>query len=252
MFKPYSSAPLSDHHLRVGLLVSFANEVNRGLERKDQNPMGNLYVFDDKSEIRVPKEVPENWPTGLVRIYAEQARSTADVEFRLCNFDPAMNTAGYDAKRGGSLDQQGVRFTGQNGWCGLKAHYLVIPEFEQLSFVPLIGDHTQDIEAILEQAKLGGYDRKLIRAAYEDSKITEAYEAEDDLEHFSGVPHTYHNWLMLNALIISKIVTLRQIALAEHGDNVTREVLERDERGNVIPIDVSVEDPAQALEHKPA
>lgn len=247
MNKPYSSAPLSEHHLRLGLLISFVNEVNRGLSHKEMNPMGSLYVFDDKAEIQTPGTVPENWPLGFIRVYTQQAKSTKDVEFTLHNFDPAHNSAGYDARRGGSLDQAGLRFVSQNGYAGLEAHYMVVPEFEQLSFVPFIGDHTQSAEEILLASKLGGYDRKTLLAAYEESKVKEAYN-EEDAEHFK-VPYTYTNWVLLNALVIAKIITLRALALSEHGENVYREHAQRDSKGQIVPIDVSVEDPAQALEH---
>lgn len=250
MNKPYSAAPLSDFHLRIGLLVTFVNEVNRGVERKDMNPMGNLYVFDDRAEIHTPKECPENWPTGFIRIYSEQAKSTADTEWTLRNFDPAHNSAGYDAKRGGSLDQQGIRFlTGLGGFYGCGGHYMVVPEFEQLSFIPFIGDHKDSPEKLLEESKLGGYDRKVVLAAFEEAKVKEEY-TEDEMEHF-GAPHTYTNWILLNALIISKVVSLRAIALSQHGDNVMREQLERDSRtGAPLPVDVSVADPVAELEHK--
>lgn len=242
MNKPYQSAPLSEHHIRLGLLLDFANNVNRGLEKKELNPMGNLYIFDDHSEIRTPTSVPENWPHGLIRIYREQQTGGFDPEFTLHQFDPAMGTTAYDAKRGGGLDQQGIRFTSQQGWRGLDAHYLVMPEYEQLSFIPLIGNHTDDIETILEASKLGGYDRKVIRQTFEEAKVKEAYDSEDDLELYRGVPHTYHNWIMLNALIVSKIVTLRNIALAEAGENALTSQFERDtQTGAVLPIDVSNE-----------
>lgn len=250
MNKPYSAAPLSEHHLRVGLLVAFANEVNRGLEHKEMNPMGNLYVFDDRAEIHTPKSCPENWPTGFIRVYAERAKSTADCEFTLHNFDPAHNSAGYDAKRGGSLDQQGIRFlVGTGGFYGCGGHYMVVPEFEQLSFIPFIGEHTDSPEKILEETKLGGYDRKQLLAAFEEAKVKEEY-TEDELEHFK-VPHSYTNWVLLNALAIAKIVSLRAIALAEHGDNIMRENMERDSKtGAPLPVDVSEVDPALALEHQ--
>lgn len=245
MNKPYQSAPLSELHLRVGALLFFANEVNRGLERKEMNPMGNLYMFDDHSEIRTPANVPENWPHGLVRIFTEQAKGDEKYEFTLQHFDPAMSTAAYDAKRGGGIDQQGIRFLAGTGWMGLTAHYLMVPEYDQVSYVPLIGKHTDSVDEILEEAKLGGYDRKVIRETYEATAMA-PYENEDDIEHARGVPHTYHNWLMLNALIIAKIVTLRALALAEHGENVLNETLQRDSKtGAVLPIDVSQEEGAQ-------
>jgi hypothetical protein len=232
----------------LGLLISFVNEVNRGLSHKEMNPMGTLYVFDDKAEIQTPGTVPENWPLGFIRVYTQQAKSTKDVEFTLRNFDPAHNSAGYDARRGGSLDQAGLRFVSQHGYAGLEAHYMVVPEFEQLSFVPFIGNHTQSAAEILLESKLGGYDRKTVLAAFEESSIKEAYN-EEDMEHFQ-VPHTYTNWVLLNALVIAKIITLRALALSEHGDNVYRETSRYNTMGQVVPIDVSVKDPAEALEHK--
>lgn len=235
MHKPYSSAPLSEHHVRIGVLVSFANEVNRNLDKKEMNPMGNLYVFDDRAEIRTPAKVPENWPTGFIRIYTEQARSTKDVDFTLHNFEPSNWTAGYDAKRGGSLDAAGLRLVSENGFNGLEAHYMVIPEFNQLSFVPFIGHFEQSPEEILEASKLPKYDQKQIMVQFEEGKIIDEYDGEEDLEHFRGVPHTYHNWILLNALILSKIVTLRALALAEHAENVYAA-----NTGNA-PVDVSGE-----------
>jgi len=240
--KPYQSAPLSESHLRLGLLLDFANNVNRGLDRKEMNPMGSLYVFDDHSEIRTPTVVPENWPHGLIRVYREQKTQGFEPEFVLHQFDPAMQTVAFDAKRSGGLDQQGIRFITQTGWHGLDAHYLVMPEFEQLSFIPLIGTHTDSVESILDQSKLGGYDRKIVRMTYEEAMIKEAYDSEDDLELYRGVPHTYHNWIMLNALIVAKIVTLRAIALAEAGENAFRETVDRDSvTGAPLPVDVSGE-----------
>lgn len=226
MNKPYSAAPLSDHHLRIGLLVSFANEVNRNMEKKDMNPMGNLYVFDDRAEIHTPSICPENWPTGFIRVYAEQAKSTEDCEWTLHQFDPAHNTAGYDAKRGGSLDYHGIQaLVSHGGFYGCGGHYMVVPEFAQLSFIPFIGTHTDSPEEILEESKLLSYDRKQLLAVYEYAKVKEEY-TEEELEHFR-VPHTYTNWVMLNALLISKIVTLRQAALAEHGDAVMQKAVEQ-------------------------
>lgn len=243
MNKPYSSAPLSDHHLRLGLLVGFANEVNRGLEKKDMNPMGNLYVFDNKEEIRTPLAVPENWPSGLIRVYAEQVRVDRPAEFTLSNFDPAMLTTAYDAKRGGGMDQQGIRFTASTGYLGLQAHYLVVPEFSQLSFAPLIGHHLDTPEKILEESNLIPFDQKRILFAYEDAKLKEEYTSEEDIEHMAGVPFTYQNWIMLNAMIIAKVVTLRNIALAQYGEEVRQETIQRDDKtGAVLPIDVSQEE----------
>ena len=55
MNKPYSSAKLSEHHLRLGILSVFIDEVNRGLKHRARNPMGRIYVFDDKTEIFTPE-----------------------------------------------------------------------------------------------------------------------------------------------------------------------------------------------------
>lgn len=224
MHKPYQTAPLSDHHLRIGLLVDFANVVNRGLSRKEMNPMGATYVFDDRAEIINPAKCPENWPTGLIRIYREEVRADEKHQFTLAQFEAAANAAGYEARYGGgSMDQQGLRFLASTRYMGLSAHYLVIPEFEQLSYIPLIGDHTDSVDEVLDKAgKLTAYDRRVILETYESTSVKEEYD-EDTLEALNGVPHTYHNWLFLNACIISRIVTLRQLALTTHAEDVLAE-----------------------------
>lgn len=224
MHKPYQTAPLSEHHLRIGLLVDFANAVNRGLSRKEMNPMGATYVFDDRAEIINPKNCPENWPTGLIRIYREEKRSDESHPFTLNQFEPAVNAAGYEARYGGgSMDQQGLRFMSSTRYMGLTAHYLAIPEFEQLSFIPLIGEYTDSVDEVMAKVEnLTPYDRSQILEVYESSCIKDPYD-EETLETLNGVPHTYHNWLFLNACIISRIVTMRQLALAEHAEDVSRE-----------------------------
>jgi hypothetical protein len=238
--------------MKVGLLVSFTNAVNDGLAKKAHNPMGSLYVFDAHTEIIAPGDCPPNWPSGLIRIYRNERRAGSDPEFTLHHFDPAVNAAGWDDRWHGSMDQTGLRRAQAEGYYQLEAHYLVVSEFGQLSFIPLQGDHKDDPAELLAAVKnLTAYDKKEILRVFDEAKVKQPYN-EDDLESTKGVPHTYANWLLLNALLAARLVALRQVALSELGDQVLSDQLARDSKTQeVLAIDVGEDeepDPEQVAE----
>lgn len=244
MNKPYSSAKLSEHHLRIGILSAFIDEVNRGLKHRSRNPMGRIYVFDDKTEIFTPAKPPENWPIGLIRIYSDVRRGHLLPEYGLRHFEPAVNCSAIDVgahATAGTLDHQGLRFLASTSYCGLSAHYLVFGEYDQLSFVPLLGHHKDSVDDVIALAgKLTSYDKRLIIELYESASIKQPYD-EETLMGTNNIPHTYHNWLLLNACIMSRVVTLRQVALAELADAVQDRASGMISSALQAPIDVSEE-----------
>lgn len=214
--KPFVMPTFSEFYTGVGLL-SIA-EIKLREAFGDEVLDNALVVFDTAASIIMPAEQRQNWPIGMLRLYTKQAEHAGKGQLSFRDMRPNIDSVGLaDNAYMGFADLNDLALGDKGGHYHLTAHFFMVSEELQLSVVPAMGDYTAGVPAdefvhSIPMELLNGYDKRKVLEYYGTYRYQDELEGEE--AKAMRVPNSYHNWLFLNATLLSRMLTSKRAVTA--------------------------------------